>query len=190
MARRETSPGVGHRAAARRSAALGIARSRLPRAKPLAAWAGLCPGPHERGGKRVRGQPRQGSRWLRQGRGAMAPVASHTPNPELAAPSKRSAARRGKPRALMAVGPPLLTLVSMMLTRKQPYQERGGALRVPGCSATQGVGPLTPPFSAESRMPLHAPRPMQRRRPCAMLARPRRCTVVGATLVPHARSRV
>jgi len=127
IARLDTSPGVGQRAAEMLSAALGIARSRFPSAKPLAAWAGLCRGTHESGGKRLSGKTRQGSRWLRQGRVDIAHVASKTPNTELAAPSKRSAARRGKQRALMAVGQPLLTLVSMMLTRKQPYQELGGA---------------------------------------------------------------
>ena len=54
----------------------------------------------------------------------------------------------------------------------------------------QGSRQLTPPFSAESLMHFHAPRPMKIRRHCGMLARPRRCTVVGDTLVRHARSRV
>jgi hypothetical protein len=36
-------------------------------------------------------------------------------------------------------------------------------------------------------MHFHAPRPMKMRRHCGMLAGPRRCTVVGDTLVRHAR---
>ena len=37
------------------------------------------------------------------------------------------AARRGKKRALITVGHTILTIVSMMLTRKQPYQDLGAA---------------------------------------------------------------
>jgi transposase len=48
-------------------------------------------------------------------------------NTYLAAPYKRIAARRGKKRALMAVGHTILTIVYMMLTRKHPYQDLGAA---------------------------------------------------------------
>ena len=107
----DTIPGVGPRAAEMLIAAIGTARSRFPSAKHLASWAGMCPGNHESGGKRLHGKTRKGSRWLRQILVEIAHVASKTKNTYLAAPYRRIAARRGKKRALMAVGHTVLTIV-------------------------------------------------------------------------------
>jgi len=123
----DTIPGVGPRAAEMLIAAIGTARSRFPSAKHLASWAGMCPGNHESGGKRLHGKTRKGSRWLRQILVEIAHVASKTKNTYLAAPYRRIAARRGKKRALMAVGHTVLTIVYTMLSRKQPYQDLGAA---------------------------------------------------------------
>ncbi len=123
----DTIPGVGQRAAEIRIAEIGTAMSRLPSAKHLASWAGMCPGNYASGGKRLSGKTRKGSRWLRQVLVAIAHVAAKTKNTYLAAQYKRIAARRGKKRALIAVGHPILTIVYMMLTRKQPYQDLGAA---------------------------------------------------------------
>ena len=123
----DTIPGVGQRAAEIRIAEIGTDMSRFPSAKHLASWAGMCPGNYASGGKRRSGKTRKGSRWLRQVLVAIAPVAAKTKNTYLAAPYKRIAARRGKKRALIAVGHPILTIVYMMLTRKQPYQDLGAA---------------------------------------------------------------
>ena len=123
----DTIPGVGQRAAEIRIAEIGTAMSRLPSAKHLASWAGMCPGNYASGGKRRSGKTRKGSRWLRQVLVAIAPVAAKTKNTYLAAQYKRIAARRGKKRALIAVGHTILTIVYMMLTRKQPYQDLGAA---------------------------------------------------------------
>src|SRR5215208_2475637 len=123
----DTIPGVGQRAAEIRLAALGTDMSRFPSAQHLASWAGMGPGNPESGGKRLSGKTRKGRRWLRQILVAIAHVASKTNNTYLAAQYKRIAARRGKKRALIAVGHTLLTIVSMMLTRRQPYQDLGAA---------------------------------------------------------------
>jgi transposase len=123
----DTIPGVGPRAAESLMAELGTDRRRFPSAQPLASWAGMGPGNHERGGKRLRGKTRKGSRWLRQILVEIAHVASKTTNTYLAAQYRRIAARRGQKRALIAVGHTLLTIVSMILTRKQPYQALGAA---------------------------------------------------------------
>jgi transposase len=123
----DTIPGVGQRAAEILIAEIGTDMSRFPSAKHLASWAGMCPGNHESGGKRLSGKTRKGNRWLRQVLVEIAHVASKTKNTYLAAQYKRIAARRGKKRALMAVGHTILTIVYMMLTRKQPYQDLGAA---------------------------------------------------------------
>ena len=123
----DTIPGVGQRAAEILLAEIGTDMRRFPSAKPRASWAGMCPGHHESGGKRLSGKTRKGRRWLRQSLVEIAHVASKTKNTSLAAPYRRIAARRGKKRALIAVGPTVLTIVYTLLTRKQPYQDLGTA---------------------------------------------------------------
>jgi len=123
----DTIPGVGQRAAEIRIAEIGTDMSRFPSAKHLASWAGMCPGNYASGGKRRSGKTRKGSRWLWQVLVEIAHVAAKTKNTYLAAQYKRIAARRGKKRALIAVGHTILTIVYMMLTRKQPYQDLGAA---------------------------------------------------------------
>ena len=123
----DTIPGVGPRAAEMLIAEIGTDMSRFPSAKHLASWAGMCPGNHESGGKRLSGKTRKGSRWLRQSLVEIAHVASKTKHTYLAAQYRRIAARRGKKRALIAVGHTVLTIVYTMLTRQQPYQDLGAA---------------------------------------------------------------
>jgi transposase len=119
----DTIPGVGQRAAEILIAEIGTDMSRFPSAKHLASWAGMCPGNHESGGKRLSGKTRKGSRWLRQILVEIAHVASKTKNTYLAAQYRRIAARRGKKRALIAVGHTILTIVYTLLTRRQPSQD-------------------------------------------------------------------
>ena len=121
----DTIPGVGQRAAEILIAEMGTDMSRFPSAKHLASWAGMCPGNHESGGKRLSGKTRKGNRWLRQILVEIAHVASKTKNTYLAAQYKRLAARRGKKRALIAVGHTVLIIAYTLLTRQQPYQDLG-----------------------------------------------------------------
>jgi transposase len=123
----DTSPGVSQRAAEIVIAEIGTDMARFPSAKHLASWAGMCPGNYESGGKRLSGKTRQGSRWLRQGLVEIAHVASKTKHTYLAAQYRRIAARRGEKRALVALGHTILTIVYMLLTRKQPYCDLGAA---------------------------------------------------------------
>jgi hypothetical protein len=108
-------------------AAIGTDMTRVPSAKPLASWAGLCPGQQESAGKRLSGKTRKGRRWRRQGLVEAAPGAAQTQQTYLAAPDQRMAARRGKQRALIALGHTILIIVYYLLTRKQPYQDLGTA---------------------------------------------------------------
>ena len=123
----ETIPGVGQRAAESLIAEIGPDMRRFPSAKHLASWAGMCPGNHESGGKRLSGKTRKGRRGLRQSLVAIAHGASKTTNTYLATQYRRIAARRGKKRALSAVGHTILTIVYRMLTRRQPYHDLGAA---------------------------------------------------------------
>jgi transposase len=101
--------------------------SRFPSAKQLASWAGMCPGQNESGGKRRSGKTRKGSRWLRQTLVEMAHAAAKTKGTYLSSQYRRIAARRGKKRALMAVGHTILVMAYHMLMRRQPYQDLGVA---------------------------------------------------------------
>jgi transposase len=123
----DTIPGVSQRTAEILLAEIGTDMSRFPSAKHLASWAGMCPGHHESAGKRLSGKTRKGSRWLRQVLVEAAHVAAKTKQTYLAAQYQRLAARRGKKRALMALGHTILIIVDDVLARKQPYQDLGTA---------------------------------------------------------------
>jgi transposase len=123
----DTIPGVSQRTAEILLAEIGTDMTRFPSAKHLASWAGMCPGNYESGGKRLSGKTRKGSRWLRQVLVEAAHVAAKTKGTYLAAQYRRIAARRGKKRALMALGHTILIIVYYVLARKQPYQDLGTA---------------------------------------------------------------
>jgi transposase len=123
----DTIPGVSQRTAEILLAEIGTDMTRFPSAKHLASWAGMCPGNHASAGKRLSGKTRKGSRWLRQVLVESAHVAAKTKQTYLAAQYKRLAARRGKKRALIALGHTILIIVYHVLTRRQPYQDLGAA---------------------------------------------------------------
>jgi transposase len=123
----DTIPGVSQRTAEILLAEIGPDMARFPSAKHLASWAGMCPGHHESAGKRLSGKTRKGSRWRRQVLVEAAHVAAKTKQTYLAAQYQRIAARRGKKRALMALGHTILIIVYYVLARKQPYRDLGTA---------------------------------------------------------------
>ena len=100
--------------------------NQFPTAEHLASWAGMCPGNNESAGKRKSGKTTKGSRWLRQMLTQAAWAASHTKNTYLSAQYRRLAARRGKKRALVALGHTLLIIMYHLLKERTTYQELGG----------------------------------------------------------------
>ena len=121
----DSIPGVSQRTAEILIAEIGTDMSRFPSAKHLASWAGMCPGNRESGGKRLSGRTRKGSRWLRQVLVEVAHVAAKTKNTYLAAQYRRIAARRGKKRALIAVGHSVLVIAYKILVTGRPYTDLG-----------------------------------------------------------------
>ena len=99
--------------------------TRFPSEKHLTAWAGLAPGQNETGGKQRAGKTRKGNRYLRWGLVQAAKGAARTKGSSLKAMYYRLAARRGKPRAAMAVGRKLLAIAYHLLVRGTTYQELG-----------------------------------------------------------------
>src|SRR5262249_5739587 len=121
-----TIPGVEQRTAEVVVAEVGTDMGQFPTAAHLASWAGMCPGNNQSGGKRRSGRTTKGSRWLRQVLTQAAWAASHTKDTYLAAQYRRLAARRGKKRALVAVGHTLLVIIYHVLKDRSTYQELGG----------------------------------------------------------------
>lgn len=121
----DTVPGISQRGAEILLAEIGPDLARFPSAKHLASWAGMCPGNKESGGKRLSGKTRKANPWLRQVLIEIAHVASKTKDTYLAAQYRRIAARRGKKRALVALGHTILIIVYHILTRREPYRDLG-----------------------------------------------------------------
>jgi transposase len=125
IARLQTIPGVGRRSAEALVAEIGTDMSRFPSARHLASWAGMCPGNDQSAGKRRSGTMRRGSPWLRAALTEAAWAASHTKQTYLGAQYRRLAPRRGRKRAIVAVGHSILTIAYHLLTRQEDYADLG-----------------------------------------------------------------
>ncbi len=120
-----TIPGASTRAAEVILAEIGTDPTRFPTAGDLASWAGMCPGNNQSGATAKPGRTRHGDPWLKAVLGQVAVAASRTKGTYLAARYRRIAARRGKKRALVAVGHSVLTAVWIMLARDIAYHDLG-----------------------------------------------------------------
>ena len=121
----DTIPGVNRRTAEVLWAETGGDMGRFASARHLASWAGMCPGNNESAGKRRTGRTRKGSPWLRHCLIEAAHGAAHTKNKYLTSQYHRLAARRGKKKALVAVGHSILVIAYHLLTRKEAYSDLG-----------------------------------------------------------------
>jgi transposase len=126
IARLMTIPGVDEITASSLLAEIGDNMTQFPSAGHLASWAGLCPGNNESAGKHYSGKTRKGDAWLRRVLCQAAWAASHTKNTYLAALYRRLASKKGKQRAIVAVGHSILVAAYHMLKRNENYQEAGG----------------------------------------------------------------
>jgi transposase len=120
-----TIPGVDRITASSLLAEIGSDMDQFPTAQHLASWAGICPGNKESAGKHS-GKTRKGSRWFRRVLCQAAWAASHTRNTYLAAQFRRIAAKRGKQRAIVAIGHSILIAAYYILKRQEDYREAGG----------------------------------------------------------------
>jgi transposase len=126
LLRLDTIPGVGRQTAEVLVAELGTELARFPNAAHLASWAGMCPGNHESAGKHRGGRTRKGSKWLRRAlieaaRGAVR--TKQVGRTALAGHYRRLVARRGRQKAIVAIGHRLLIIVYHVLRDGQSYQE-------------------------------------------------------------------
>ncbi len=123
--RLQTIPGVSQRTAETVVAEVGPEAGPLPTANHLASWAGMCPGNDESAGKRRTGRSTKGNRWLKRILVQAAWAASRAKGTYLQAQYRRLAKRRGRKKALVAVGHTLLVIMYHVLKRGTTYTELG-----------------------------------------------------------------
>ena len=120
-----TIPGIDERAAENILAEIGTNMDQFPTAGHLASWTGMCSGNRESAGKRQSGRTTKGNRWLRVTLVQVAWAASHTKKTYLAAQYQRLAGRRGKKRALVALGHTILVIIYRLLKDRTTYADLG-----------------------------------------------------------------
>jgi transposase len=120
-----TIPGVSETTAPAIVAEIGADMSRFPSDAHLASWAGMCPGNNESAGKRHSGKTPHGNVWLRAVLSQAAWAASHTKENYLSSMYRRLARRRGKKRAIIAVGHAILIISYHVLKNQTTYQDLG-----------------------------------------------------------------
>jgi transposase len=122
----QTIPGVGERVAEVIVSEIGVEMRHFPSDGHLASWAGMSPGNNESAGKRRSGRTTKGNIYLRNALVQAAWAATHTKGTYLAAQYKRLVGRKGKNRALVAVGHSILVIIYHVLSRRESYSELGG----------------------------------------------------------------
>jgi len=120
-----TIPGVNEITAWSLVAEMGVDLAQFGRVEKLVAWAGVCPGNNESGGKRLSGTSRKGNRWLRRVLTQAAWGAVRKRDTYLGARFRRLASRRGRKRALLAIAHKILVIAFWMLKTGQQFHDLG-----------------------------------------------------------------
>jgi len=125
LARLATIPGIDLITAWTLLAELGSDMSVFASPRHAAAWAGLCPGNHESGGKRLSNRTRKGNRWLRRALCQSAWAATRRKNCYLAAFFYRKAGKHGIRKAIVATAHRLLLIAFCVPRDGTEYLELG-----------------------------------------------------------------
>ena len=126
LERLDEAPGIARTGAEEVIAEAGTDMSRFRSAGHFASWAGLCPGNHQSGGKRLSGRTRRGNKHLEATLVVAAHAAARKKDCYPAAQYRRLAARRGAKRAAVAVAHTLLVDIYYMLRDASHYRDLGG----------------------------------------------------------------
>jgi len=121
----ETIPGVGRDGAICIVAEIGTNMEAFASHKHLASWAGMCPGNNESAGKNKSGRITYGNAFLRTFLVQMAWAAARTKNTYLSSKYKSLVGRRGKKKAVIAVGHKILIAAYFIMKNKVGYNELG-----------------------------------------------------------------
>ena len=115
VAQLDEVPGIGRTGAQELIAEIGVDMSRFPTAAHLVSWAKYAPKARQSAGKHKPGTTGKGNPWLGGALGEAAIGASRTKT-FLRSRYRRLARRRGKQRALVAVGNSILTIAYSLLS--------------------------------------------------------------------------
>jgi hypothetical protein len=122
----QSIPGVGKEAAEGIIAEIGNDMEQFPTEKHLASWAGIAPGNNESAGKKKSSRITQGDKYLKALIVQCAWAATRTKETYLRSKYDSLVVRRGKKRALIAVGHKILIASYYILKNKEEYKELGG----------------------------------------------------------------
>ena len=172
VARLDEIPGIGPTAAAIIIAEIGLDMSRFPTPAHLSSWAKFAPGINSSAGKtKGNGSTGHGNRYLARVLGEAAVVAGRT-NTFLGARYRRLVRRRGKKKAIVAVGRSLLVIIWHLLadpgtqpsTNSAPTSTTATSTPRPRDATTSAsskrsatASPLNPPPSGHHREPSNLP---------------------------------
>jgi transposase len=117
--------GIRRRTAEVWVAEVGTDLERFATHSQLASWAGMCPGNNESAGKRKSGTTRKGNPNLRTALVEAAHAAARKRDSYLSAQYRRLAARRGKKKAIIALGHSPLIIAYHVLKRRVEFQDLG-----------------------------------------------------------------
>jgi len=121
----QTIPGVGKDGSASIIAEIGNDMSQFPNEQHLSSWAGMSPGNNESAGKKKSSRITHGDKYLKILLVQCAWAATRTKNTYLRKKYDSLVGRRGKKRALIAVGHKILIAAYFILKDKIKYKELG-----------------------------------------------------------------
>ena len=121
----QTIPGVGKEGAIGIISEIGADMKVFPDEHHLASWSGLSPGNNESAGKKKSSRTRQGNKHLKSLVCELAWGATRTKGTYYRAKYESMIGRRGKKRALIAIGHKILCSAYHVIKSKQEYKELG-----------------------------------------------------------------
>jgi transposase len=123
--RLDTIDGIDRVGAQSLLAELGPDMVQFSDADHLSSWAGMSPGNDESAGKRRSGKTAKGNKWLKRTLTQAAWAATKRKRGYLSAQYRRLASRRGKNRAIVAVGHTILVAAYYILRDEVAYHDLG-----------------------------------------------------------------